>query len=136
MKTTHAHITDGPLGAEPLALHEAGAGAVVMFEGVVRPREGERSIQGLDYETYDPMAEKSLGQLAERACMRYGLIGVSVEHSRGFVPNHARSFRLRIASAHRKAALEAMDWYIDQLKQDVPIWKRPVHRRDHQETPR
>ncbi len=118
-------IHDGPL---PVAApgRVDGAGAVICFEGVVRPNENEQPITGLRYETYDPMAENELRRLAGETLDRFDILAVHVEHSRGFVANHACSFRLRIASSHRKQGLAAMDWYIDQMKQVVPIWKRPV----------
>ena len=120
------HIVDGPLPNQAIPLHQQNAGAVVEFLGIVRPSEDDRDIDGLDYQTYDPMADKSLRALGQQACERFGLIGLSVEHSRGHVPNGQTSFRLRIASAHRKEALAAMDWFIEVMKRDVPIWKQPV----------
>ena len=122
----NVQIIDGPLPREPIALLSDGAGAVIDFEGIVRPDEGGRGIEGLNYQTYDPMAQMSLQKLAEQACERFGLIGLSAEHSRGHVPTGQCSFRLRIAAAHRKEALAAMDWFIDVMKRDVPIWKQPV----------
>ncbi len=118
-------IVEGPLPAEPPTRVE-GAGAVLSFEGVVRPTEAEEPIAGLTYETYDPMAAQQLQRLGRAAVGRFGLLALSVEHSRGWVPNFACSFRLQVASAHRKEALAAMDWFIDRMKQDVPIWKRPA----------
>ncbi len=128
-------IHDGPLlAAAPWRID--GAGAVICFEGVVRPTEADRLIAGLRYETYDPMAEQELTRLAGEAVERFGVLAVAVEHSRGFVANFACSFRLRVASAHRKEGLAAMDWYIDQMKQAVPIWKHAVPADQPQETPR
>ncbi len=118
-------LVDGPLsGAPPLRV--AGAGAVVRFEGAVRPIEDGAAIAGLDYTTYDPMAGQELERLALRVLQEFGLMEVHVVHSRGRVLNHEISFRLDIASAHRKEALQAMDGFIDRMKQDVPIWKSPV----------
>ncbi len=119
------HIIDGPLSDEPKPLETMSAGAVVCFDGVVRPSEHNRPITGLEYETYDPMTENTLHQLAGRMRDEFGLIAITVEHSRGFVPNGERSFRLRIASAHRAEALRAMEQFIEQMKRDIPIWKRP-----------
>lgn len=130
---TRAQILDGPLSAAG-HWHMAGAGAVICFEGVVRPIENDQLITGLRYETYDPMALKQLQQLANDAMGRFDILAVCVEHSRGFVANDQCSFRLRIAAPHRKQALAAMDWYIDQMKQVVPIWKHPVPADPSQET--
>ncbi len=123
--STEITIQNGPLEkAEPWSVQ--GAGAVLCFEGIIRPFEAGQPIAGLTYETYDPMTEQELKRLAEEAIERFGLLALKVEHSRGMVLNFACSFRLRVASAHRKEALAAMDWFIDRMKQQVPIWKRPV----------
>jgi molybdopterin synthase catalytic subunit len=118
-------LVDGPLsGAPPLRV--PGAGALVRFEGAVRPMEDGSAIAGLDYTTYDPMAAQELERLAQQVLEEFGLMEVHVVHSRGRVLNHEISFRLDIASAHRKESLQAMDQFIDRMKQVVPIWKAAV----------
>jgi molybdopterin synthase catalytic subunit len=118
------HVVDGPLAPwVPMAF--AGAGAVVVFDGVVRPLEDGRTLEALDYEAYRPMADRQLERLAAAAA-RHGLIACLAWHSSGRVAVGEASFRLVVASAHRREALAAMDWFIDTMKKDVPIWKRPV----------
>ena len=118
-------IVDGPLGAAtPQAVE--GAGAVLTFEGVVRGMENGEPLDGLEYQAYEPMASRQLGRLAEELAARFGLLGLFVEHSRGRVAVGEVSFRLVIASPHRKEGLAAMDEFIDRMKRDVPIWKKPV----------
>jgi molybdopterin synthase catalytic subunit len=118
-------IVDGPLppGRD---LDAPGAGAVVVFEGVVRPREGDARIAALDYSTYDPMAQRMLERLAREIGERFGLLTLRVEHSRGRVGVGERSFRLTVAASHRREALAAIDEFINRLKRDVPIWKVPI----------
>lgn len=118
-------IIDGPLPPR-VAPRAEGAGAVLCFEGVVRPTEGGRPIEALDYEVYEPMASRMLKGLAEEVGREFALLAVHVEHSRGRVAAGACSFRLCISSGHRKEGLEAMGRFIDRMKQDVPIWKRAV----------
>ncbi|HTV46802.1 MAG TPA: molybdenum cofactor biosynthesis protein MoaE [Phycisphaerae bacterium] len=118
-------LRDGPLvgwSGPP----EAHAGAVVRFEGIVRPQEDGRSISGLDYTAYEPMASRELKRLADSAMCDFDLQSITVLHSRGFVPVGRCSFILLIVAMHRRPALAAMDWFIDALKRDVPIWKHPV----------
>ncbi|MGA2498330.1 MAG: molybdenum cofactor biosynthesis protein MoaE [Tepidisphaeraceae bacterium] len=118
-------ISEGPLAAgRPLACE--GAGAILLFEGIVRPSEDGRLIAGLHYEAYEPMAQSVLTQLSQEIVRRHDLLALRVEHSRGHVPGGRCSFRLQIASRHRKEGIAAMDEFIDRLKQDVPIWKTPV----------
>ncbi|MFI4861934.1 MAG: molybdenum cofactor biosynthesis protein MoaE [Phycisphaerales bacterium JB063] len=126
--TSPANVTvqlvQGPLG-QPIDWRPAGAGAVVQFEGVVRPTESGRRLRGLTYEAYEPMTSRLLDELGQAIVQQHGLAALHVEHSVGFIENHAVSFRLYVASAHRKEALAAMDHFIDRMKQTVPLWKVP-----------
>ncbi len=127
MENIAIHIIPGPLGpAQPWA-HAAGHGASVTFEGIARPTENGQPISALDYDAYEPMASRMIHRIAAELIRKHGLIGLCVEHSTGRVRVGQCSFRLRIASHHRKEALAAMDEFIDLLKKDVPIWKSPVH---------
>ena len=119
-------ILEGPLPAHRGTPGEPGAGAWLMFEGIVRGTEGGAAIEALEYQTYEPMAQQMLDQIARDVAARHGLIAIMVQHSRGMVCVGECSFRLLIQSAHRKPALAAMDEFIDRLKRDVPIWKSAV----------
>lgn len=131
---TKVVIHAGPLAASadaPFCVD--GVGAILIFEGVVRRIEEGRDLQSLNYQAYEPMATRQLQRLADELLTRYCLLGIHVEHSVGVVPVGAVSFRLRIASRHRKEGIAAMDEFIDRMKQDVPLWKSanwadvPVH---------
>lgn len=125
--TIEVVLSEGPLAPEQPGRFP-GAGAVVAFEGVIRPDEEGRAITAIEYESYRPMADQQLEHIAKAAADRFGLTGVLVRHSVGLVPAGECSFRLVVASAHRAPALEAMAWFIDTMKRDVPIWKRPKFR--------
>jgi molybdopterin synthase catalytic subunit len=121
-------IIDGPLpaSAAPPTGYE-GAGALLLFEGIVRPTEGDRSIRALLYRAYQPMADFMLEELAEDLLAKHDLIAIEVEHSQGEVKVGQCSFRLRIASRHRGEGLDAMEEFVNRLKRDVPIWKTPMY---------
>lgn len=127
--SVRVEIQQGPLAPlAPLAPDAlAGAGAVAQFEGVVRPSEERRALAALEYEAYRPMAEEMLQALAEEAMAEFALSAVLVQHSVGSVAVGERSFRLLIAAEHRAPAMRAMASFIDRMKRDVPIWKRPVY---------
>jgi molybdopterin synthase catalytic subunit len=110
-------------------------GAVLRFEGIVRLGERseahggeERDLLALDYQTYDPMAERELHSLAGRIADQHALSSLVALHSRGRVAVGEVSFVLIVESSHRAEAIAAMSAFIDRLKQDVPIWKKPVWR--------
>jgi len=116
-------VTHEPLAVRASAI--ASAGAVVDFWGVVRPMEGGREIEGIDYEAHHEMAEHQLKQIAEQAAERFGLKLVIVHHRIGFIAAGEASLFLRVASPHRSEGFRGSQWIVDELKTKVPIWKQP-----------
>ena len=123
-------VTEQPIGdaADTAAATaedvDLSAGAVVDFWGVVRKLEGDREIEGIDYEAHTAMAEHQLRVIAEGAAAKFQLRKVIVHHRIGFVAAGEASLFLRVTSGHRGAAFEASKWIVDELKKKVPIWKR------------
>lgn len=120
-----AALVDGPVSAAELAgaLSRQGGGAVATFEGIVRPREGDRAIAGLRYEVYETMALRKLQEVAREAMERFRLIDVRIAHRRGFVPAGEAAVAIAVAAERREAAFEACRFAIERLKEIVPIWK-------------
>lgn len=118
-------FVEGPLGPNRREC-ATGTGARVEFVGVVRAAEGDGVVASLEYEAFRPMADRQLRELGEELESTFGLLALSCEHSLGRVAVGAVSFRLVIDSPHRKEALAAMSIFIDRMKADVAIWKRPV----------
>ncbi len=113
------------VGAEYAAVHAPGSGGRVVFTGCVRPEEGDRIIERLDYEHYSPMAERELEKLAKEAADRWGLNDVRIIHRVGPIPVAEESVSIVVGSGHRAEAFEAARFLIDELKIRVPIWKSP-----------
>jgi molybdopterin synthase catalytic subunit len=82
-------------------------------------------IRGIEYEAHPDMAKHQLTVIAEQAMERFRLTTAVIRHRTGFVGVGEASLLVRVAAAHRQAALEAMAWLVDQLKKKVPIWKHP-----------
>jgi molybdopterin synthase catalytic subunit len=104
---------------------DASAGAIVDFWGVVRMKEGDREIRGIDYEAHPAMAEHQLRLIGEQAIKHFGLAMAVIRHRVGFVPVGEASLFVRVAAPHRREAIEAMEWLVTELKKKVPIWKHP-----------
>lgn len=119
-------LTDAPL-PPPGFLQADGAGAVVDFWGIVRALEDGAVLLGINYEVHRAMAEHQMKALVERAIRDFSLTALCLRHRVGFVPVAEASLFLRVASSHRPAVFGAAQWLIDELKQKVPIWKRPVY---------
>ncbi|HEY2858346.1 MAG TPA: molybdenum cofactor biosynthesis protein MoaE [Terracidiphilus sp.] len=99
-------------------------GAVVVFDGIVRNNSRGRQTQYLDYEAYEPMADKQMRDLAEQAISGFGIRQAVIVHRLGRLTVGESSVLIVVASAHRAQAYEASRWLIDTLKKTVPIWKK------------
>lgn len=104
-------------------------GAILEFTGYVRPdAEAGEGVQALYLEHYAGMTEKTMQEIASEACSRWPLQAISMVHRVGQLQLGERIIYLGVASAHRKAGLAAVDFMMDFLKQDVPIWKKELRR--------
>jgi len=108
----------------------SGMGAAVYFSGVVRGQEGADAIVALDYSCFIPMAEHQFQRLFDRLVQRGSVESVRLVHRIGRVPVGESSLWIEVVSAHRAEAFAACQWVIDEMKQVVPIWKKPVRAAD------
>jgi molybdopterin synthase catalytic subunit len=127
MATWHSEIliTTAPLESRPNRWSGA-AGATVDFWGVVRALEEDREISGIEYEAHQIMARHQMETIARAAQAEFCLEEVVLWHRIGFVAAGQASLFLRVTSAHRGAAYRGSAWIVAELKQKVPIWKRPI----------
>jgi molybdopterin synthase catalytic subunit len=99
-------------------------GAVCVFDGIVRNHTRGRQTLYLDYEAYREMALGQMQGLATEAIARFGVRDVAMLHRLGRLEVGETSVLIVVASAHRGQAFDACRWLIDQLKKQVPIWKK------------
>ena len=91
--------------------------------GIVRGIDDGRPVTSLDYEAYEPMAERLITQLAEHATARWSLHHVHIRHRLGRVAVGEVAVLIGVHAPHRDQAFDACRFLIDRIKQDVPIWK-------------
>jgi molybdopterin converting factor subunit 1 len=115
-----------PIEADSLiaSAKEGEAGAVVVFDGIVRNNTRGRRTLHLDYEAYEAMALSQMQGLGREAQQRFGVLRVVLVHRLGRLQVGETSVLIVVASAHRAQAFEACRWIIDTLKKTVPIWKK------------
>ena len=120
--------------SEPLSHDEAVAfvtsgdcGAVATFLGTTRNNFDGRPVGTLMYEAYAPMAESKMKEICRAARKAYGVRKACALHRVGEVKIGEASVVLAFASPHRKDALNACAWAIDELKRVVPVWKQEVY---------
>ena len=98
-------------------------GAELVFNGRVRSTENGVLILALEYEHYSGMAEKELNGLAQETVEKFPLSDLFCRHRIGRINIGETSLHVAIWSKHRKEGLEAMTYFITELKKRVPIWK-------------
>ena len=120
--------------SEPLSHDEAVAfvtsgicGAIATFLGTTRNNFDGRPVRTLMYEAYAPMAESKMREILREARRAYGVRKACALHRVGEVKIGEASVILAFASPHRKDALNACAWAIDELKRVVPVWKQEVY---------
>lgn len=122
----HVALVKQPIDVASLRplLSDPDTGAHAWFEGVTRRMTAGRETARLAYEAFEPMALESLRGLAEQACQRFGLSAIVIVHRLGDVPIGQASIVIGCSAGHRGGTLAALPWLMDQIKADVPIWKR------------
>ena len=101
--------------------------AIATFLGTTRNNFDGRPVRTLMYEAYAPMAESKMREILREARRAYGVRKACALHRVGEVKIGEASVVLAFASPHRKDALNACAWAIDELKRVVPVWKQEVY---------
>jgi molybdopterin synthase catalytic subunit len=120
-------ITEAPLTLDEVvaAVCGLGLGGVVTFTGIVRADTHGRAVLRLEYEAYAPMAERVLARIGSEVGAVNGA-AVAVVHRVGVLAPGEAAVVIACAASHRKPAFRACEAVLEELKRDVPIWKREV----------
>lgn len=114
-------IQTGPFDiGEELARLPAGAGAVAIFIGRVRPDEG---LVALSLEHYPGMTEAEIARHVNEAGKRWPLKAVAVIHRVGDLKPGEPIVAVAVAADHRLPAFDACAFLMDYLKTKAPFWK-------------
>ena len=121
-------LSPGPIDpagllAEFLA-RSAGAGAIASFTGMVRDTHDGARVEGLWLDHHERITAEALAEIGEAARGRFALTARAIVHRVGAVAAGEPIVFVAAASAHRRAAFDAVDYMMDRLKTDAPLWKR------------
>lgn len=101
-------------------------GAITVFVGVVRgTRERERVLR-LEYEAHETLAPQTIKKIIDEQKTKHGVIDAIVEHRVGSVQVGEEVMYVLVASKHRKEGRLALAEIVDQIKHEVPVWKKEV----------
>jgi molybdopterin synthase catalytic subunit len=102
-------------------------GATVTLDGFAREWTKGRRTKYLVYEAYDAMAITEMQRLGAEAHKRFDIAHIGIVHRTGKLEIGETSVVISVSAPHRKAAFEACEWAIRELKRTVPIWKKEVY---------
>ena len=121
-------IADGPIAVDRAlsAVADPGAGAVVLFLGVVRDNARGQRVTRLEYEAYEALARREMEKIAATIGSRWPTTRVAIIHRTGRVAVGEASVAVTVSAPHRAEAFEAARYAIDTLKLTVPIWKKEI----------
>jgi len=102
-------------------------GATVTLDGYVREWTRGRKTLYLIYEAYAPMALREMQRLGREAHTRFEIAHIGIVHRTGRLEIGETSVVISVSAPHRRAAFEACEWAIKELKRTVPIWKKEFY---------
>ncbi len=102
-------------------------GATATLDGYAREwTKGKRTLY-LIYEAYDAMALSEMQRLGAEAHQQFDIAHVGIVHRTGRIEIGETSVVIAVSAPHRRAAFEACEWAIKELKRTVPIWKKEIY---------
>ena len=118
-------VTESELVADQhlAAVDRAGAGASVLFAGVVRDHDHDRAVVGLEYVAH-PTAGAVLRVCLEEIAADPLVHSVAVSHRVGQLKVGDAALVAAVSAAHRAEAFDACSRLVELVKERLPIWKR------------
>ena len=122
------YIYDSPLSVQRAleAIREENGGGEAIFIGRVRRYSEGKIIKHLFYECQLSITERQLEKIMEEMFSKWPLKKVHIEHRIGKLEVGDIAVIVAVSAEHRREALEACRYGIDELKHRAPIWKKEV----------
>jgi molybdopterin converting factor subunit 1 len=120
-RVTHDVIDARAVAAQ---LQRPEAGAICIFEGIVRNNSKGKTTRYLEYEGYETMALSKMEEIGVFVRQAWEIDAVGIVHRLGRLEIGETSVAIIVTSAHRRASFSACEYAIDKLKKIVPIWKK------------
>jgi molybdopterin synthase catalytic subunit len=126
------HLIEGPIqsGFIQQRLNEQSSGsndgALAVFLGQVRSDVIEgRTVEAIEYSAYEEMIEGTVSQIREELFTRFpDLHSARMWHSTGRVRAGEASLLVIVTSGHRKESFQALEEFVELIKQKLPVWKK------------
>ncbi len=106
-----------------------GNGATSLFVGTVREFNQGKTVLGVSYDVFTPLAKRAFAAICAEARDKWGEeLSCYVVHGKGRLPVGGVSVVIAVGAAHRDEACKACRYVIEQIKHRAPIWKLEHYR--------
>lgn len=107
--------------------HKKDIGAHSIFLGQVRDDViNGKKVVAIDYSCYEEMAEDVFYEIREAAFSKFELSCMHIYHSIGKVSAGKISLFVFTSSKHRKNAIDACGFMVEEIKLKVPVWGKEL----------
>lgn len=106
------------------AVSAAEMGGLALFVGTVRSENAGRAVTLLEYHAYETMAEKQMFKIMQGIAKDFDSLRLAALHRVGALHVGEIAVICAAATPHRGEAFAACRRLIDEIKAEVPIWKR------------
>jgi molybdopterin synthase catalytic subunit len=122
------YLIQGPVPL-PLPLPDLkDAGAIASFAGMIRADElGGKTVTEIQYSAYPAMADKVFDKISAYIYHAFPLMYLRILHSVGTVKAGESSLWVEVHARHRKAAFQALEETVEQIKAEAPVWKQEFY---------
>lgn len=119
-------ITENTIEPDTLKaqLETPASGACLVFEGWVRNRNEGKSVDRLEYSSYETLAVKEGLKILAEAKEKFQIHEAICQHRVGMLEIGDMAVWAGVSSGHRGSAFDACRYIIDEVKARVPIWKK------------
>ncbi len=126
MDSLLSKIVDGPIdGAEAITfVNDPSCGAAASFHGMIRNQNKGRKVISLFYEAYEALFHKVNQQLFGEVQSQWDVRQMAVIQRIGLLSVGDAGIIIAVSSPHRRDALEAVDFLIEEFKKRSPVWKK------------
>ena len=126
-RVVHTEVTEQPIEVSVHSAMVAGAasGAVVSFAGVVRNHDGGRPVTAIEYVGH-PTSAAVLARVVAEVTAASQAEAVAVSHRIGPLAIGEAALVVAVAGVHRAEAFETAMQLVDEVKRQLPVWKRQV----------
>ncbi|MHA2059688.1 MAG: molybdenum cofactor biosynthesis protein MoaE [Candidatus Ranarchaeia archaeon] len=107
----------------------AEAGAIGVFVGLVRERDGEPSKESarttlLELEAWEEEANNTIQKICTEEGRTKGILQVQIHHALGKLEPQEDIVYVVVAGAHRNEVFDTLRRSVERYKHEAPIWKK------------